>query len=889
MIELVDLYLKHFSRVATGLQVPELYIDFRNLSHEFYLFVGKNGTGKTSILHTIHPFAYNAALGDTAANSELIMEKQSGEKRIRYLINDILYTIRHVYTRKSDDSLSVKSFLAEGDVELNPSGTVNTFEELIEDIFELDKTYLGLLSLGNTVKGFVEYTGGDRKQLVTKIFTKLSVFGRYYKNATNRARSIKSVLNNVTAKLDKYSSYDKEEAKKELRIIDARRESLKEEKERILLERGSIHQRILTYQDFLLSYKEKQARIIGLLDIIDKLKGRIHTQKDIPALEADYESLRKTLESHKINHASYSLNLKTVLDYVQSIKSDLEETNRSIERMDQNIDLQELDALKASLEAKLSAISLPKDKIPFTKDYLVHAHIFLEQLQGMCIDLITEVQHDEIVADTAKLYLVDDSLLKKSEEKHGALLYQLQQSNYIRSTKTILTAMDEFKPITSDCKTQDDCPYVSFYRAYQDALDKKTGELDHAIMQKKEEVDIASDIVKIGQIVNHLKQFLKRNPDLLELPKEVFDPQTFLDLYMEKREVFQEDLMTSLIDLAEQQELKESLELQLTEVEQKRKSYESLRSSYDSMKERALSLEEKLRVSQSSTDCYQRELPLIEAEMQKVEKTQKKVQEAIDLSKQLEAYRSELSLLKKETSAMEDTSKEIYGMQEQEKFLLRKVSDLDKELDELQAKREHIYRTIAIISDLEKEQLELMGQYGEAESVRMAVSPSKGIPLEYIKKYIKGDLIRMVNELLDLVYHGELYLDARNVKIDENEFTIPYKRRGTTIKDISQASDGERAVMSLAFSLSLARITSKAYNILLLDEMDTSLDAHSRGKYIDMIVAYMKLIKCHQVFLISHNSMFDNYPVNVLLTSDMNVSNIKQADIVRLWERRVPA
>ena len=142
----------------------------------------------------------------------------------------------------------------------------------------------------------------------------------------------------------------------------------------------------------------------------------------------------------------------------------------------------------------------------------------------------------------------------------------------------------------------------------------------------------------------------------------------------------------------------------------------------------------------------------------------------------------------------------------------------------------------------------------------------------------------MVNELLELVYGKDLYIDREHVQIDETDFIIPYRRRGVLVSDISHASDGERAVMSLAFSLSLARITSKTYNILLLDEMDTSLDAYSRGKYIDMIAAYMKLIHARQVFLISHNSMFDNYPVNVLMTSEMNVSNVAKRNIVKLYE-----
>ena len=70
---------------------------------------------------------------------------------------------------------------------------------------------------------------------------------------------------------------------------------------------------------------------------------------------------------------------------------------------------------------------------------------------------------------------------------------------------------------------------------------------------------------------------------------------------------------------------------------------------------------------------------------------------------------------------------------------------------------------------------------------------------------------------------------------------------------------------------------------MLLDEIDTSLDASSRGKFIDMIEEYMKLIKAEQLFLISHNNMFDTYPVNVILLSDYQSFNYSNANVMRIF------
>ena len=35
-----------------------------------------------------------------------------------------------------------------------------------------------------------------------------------------------------------------------------------------------------------------------------------------------------------------------------------------------------------------------------------------------------------------------------------------------------------------------------------------------------------------------------------------------------------------------------------------------------------------------------------------------------------------------------------------------------------------------------------------------------------------------------------------------------------------------------------------------------------------------------QLFLITHNNMFDNYPVDVIMTSDVNIDNFKNVNII---------
>ena len=886
MIKVLKARFKNFARIYTGLQVTDLCIDFEQLENEFFLLIGENGTGKTSILHSIHPFAYNTSIGDNTANSEFIIGGEDGEKNIWYDVDGVVYEIHHMYLRQNDQSITVKSFIAREGEELNPSGTVGTFEDLIESIFELDKTYLGLLSLGNTVSGFVDDTGGSRKQKITKIFSRLNIFGRYYKNATQEVRNLKSVLNNVTAKLDRYKDYDLEEAKSIVLQLEKKLEELGDELQNVSKEMGAVSQKISSNQEFIESYNTKKNRLMEILEQIETLKGRLQSQKDIPVLQNDIRDITKRIEEQKIHRGLLEVNLNSSLDYLESLKQNLEEDQKTLDKMVNDIDLEELDRTKADLEGRLAQIEIPPEAPALDKDKLIRASIFLEELKGLCIDFITEVGHEEIVADTAKKFFADLSLVKKAEDKYESLLEVLRRSQFIKASSGAIAQIENFRiPEKMKCKKDSEtCPFVEFYNAYIDAVRKKTGELDDDIARKQYDVDIAKDITVIGKICTRLKGYMDRNKDTLDVPKEVFDPANFIDLYMEKREVADVDLMTSLVDLAENQFLKKTLMEQLADVEEKRKNNQSIRGHYDTMKERIQATEDKMNQTKITIQYYQEELPKLDEDVNKLEEVRRRIEKEISVAEELESLRGELVVLRGELTAMESKSSEIEQFQAKIRALESLSNNLERQISDLRKQKEDTSLTIQTISGLRKEQYTLMEQYGEAESIRNAVSPTKGVPLEYIKKYVKGDLVRMVNELLELVYGKNFYIDKDRVQINETDFIIPYKRRGTLVSDISHASDGERAVMSLAFSLSLARITSKKYNIPLLDEMDTSLDTYSRGKFIDMIDAYMKLIHARQVFLISHNSMFDNYPVNILMTSEMQVSNVKKDNIIRLYK-----
>ena len=170
---------------------------------------------------------------------------------------------------------------------------------------------------------------------------------------------------------------------------------------------------------------------------------------------------------------------------------------------------------------------------------------------------------------------------------------------------------------------------------------------------------------------------------------------------------------------------------------------------------------------------------------------------------------------------------------------------------------------------LTKELRKCREMYDDYLLIRSATSTKEGIPLLHIQMYLK-DTKELVNELLDIVYDGKIYID--DFSITGDEFKIPFIKEGTEIPDISFASQGEKSFLNMAISFALSIQNLTEYNIPLLDEVDATFDQENREKAIAIIERQNEIIQSEQTFIISHNNMYNQYPVDVIDFSDLKSS-----------------
>ena len=82
------------------MNLKEINIDFTKCNNRITLLVGRNGSGKTSLLSNIHPFPYLGTL-DIRNTQELILEGKEGLKIFEFEDGDTKYRAEHHYLIQS--------------------------------------------------------------------------------------------------------------------------------------------------------------------------------------------------------------------------------------------------------------------------------------------------------------------------------------------------------------------------------------------------------------------------------------------------------------------------------------------------------------------------------------------------------------------------------------------------------------------------------------------------------------------------------------------------------------------------------------------------------------------------------------------------------------------
>lgn len=849
-MKILKLLLKNFAAVSNAMNASELEIDLSTMENKVCLIIGPNGSGKTTILSYLQPFADVGNLDIRNGNS-LILKDKEGYKELVIEKEGTIYTIKHFYTPQKEKNHSVKSYLMKNDVELNVNGNVTSFKELIKEELQIEPDYLKLIRIGSNVTSLIGLTTTERKNFMSKLMDEIGVFLDHYKSVNTKLRQLDEMISHTIDKMTKLGITDKDTVSDEI------------EKEK-----GNLEKEEAIYID-LTNRKSICAETMANLEKEDNYSSKEYyarqrkfdKMKEIFEKKDTLESMESSFYEEKIRNAEKRLveidtNRK---NYVLFIQSHLTQLNQ-LEEQEHLIVVQMEKDKNTGSEIKLREENLKKMRLkmreiediigdftsPYSKEEFEKFYLYLKNTQNLLnhvyefgkkpiqkvVDLMAKKKN---VIDYINKHLID--LDDKKNDQTALFLTTIMNriklgQDVVINCKEECAAKEIFfqlKTMLENSEVEEKSENADFYRDME--------------LTYKSLKEIFPSFEPYANVITHLPEEVKKQFQLSSVREQIkslspiYDEKEMNHLYMMVSEY------DNYMSLAAQYENEEKTKLQFVKMVQG-----------NDMEEQLDIVKTQIEEGKSSIRNYRKEIQEMEEEEKDLERELERDKEIKETLEEYEEFEKAFLLYEKNYESYqsaENTMKELTARIIEEKAFTERMKK------DLQQKISNYDQYIGLEKDLKK----MNKAYDDMTFIKEALSSKEGMPLYFISNYL-NHTEEITNELLDIAYDGTIFIDK--FQITPTEFAIPFFNRGKRLEDVKYASQGELSFLSVALSFALSSQALSRYNIMLLDEVDGPLDKENREKFIRVLENQIDRINSEQSFLITHNDMFSSYPVDII-------------------------
>ena len=897
------LELENYIGIYNGMGLYKIQIDFAKAYHRICVIKGTNGSGKTTI---------QSALSLFPDGNESFIPDKPANKIVHVANGKNLYQIRFNHDiRPNGTRATTKAFIAKNGVELNTSGNVTSYKDILYEEFKLDPNFFALTRLSMDDRGIGYKRPADRKRFVNSIIESLEVYNDIYKTISKKANSIKAVMNNITSKLgsigDKTSITEQRDAiDKEIAAIRAQRD---EANGKIVAINATITS--IDPDNYIQDlYKEVSTSLRQVESLLKKLITGYKSENKLFIPEVESKLLGEKLDKYYKDIAYFEqeaeklkIAARSMIDQMSSIRSQLDLTISQLESLksDEYIQYeQSLEEAKANASVYANRIAMTGiDPMAFTKNEYILALETVHEIINMVNLFRATYDYNMIercISDYSAIgYVGMPSVLQTPEADDLIRDRDRAQEGYLRAiqqAETNVALANKLKNRPDNC-TIDSCYFIA--DAVKIAATNPEATLTRLNAEYEQwRLDIQNAYQQqeyaqtynscINQIRTIIRSIDKNQAILSRLPNG--------GIFSSKAEFFEKlaggqsfeylDKLYQYLDMANDFEQYQSTMELVKQYEMHLNSMASQKESMRKVEEIRASLQKTLEELNVKLSCNHKILQDIERCLDQAHSYVKHLNEVviprcdqiIDGINKRTQYRQQLEEIKdkmSQISSYADRRTEHYA---QVKVFDSQLSYKQKERDDLNYKLRQIEEYESSLASYK----EIYDKY--YEKIRYHSSPTTGIQLVFMQLYM-GKILDFSNKLLSYLFQGQYQLQP--FIINEDEFRIPCMGNGYLNDDISSMSSSQLTMISMILSFALMSVSSTEYNIIKLDEIDDPLDEPNRAAFAILLDNIMDVMHTEQCIMISHSSeMITNNADIILLRSDGLVSVDPNSNVI--WD-----
>ena len=891
MLHIRNIRLVNWTGVHAGTGRDEISIEFPDpstLPSRIVLFMGENGSGKSTVLSAMHPFA---ASFDGREESQ-VRDGTEGLKEIEIVRGDDVFRAIHRIDRRKA-AVKTRSFLERNGVVLNENGLVGSFHDALLDQLGLEESFFRVgrvVNSGST--NFVDLTAGLRKDFIASQLPDLQPWMAAFKEAARKCleseRTLKYLGDEIGRLPDRAqleadrgqaerilkaatkvhsgaekakgaieSEVEKLEDSKEVSEANRMNDAVSDATETVVLASTEVERIVRQWNAFGgYSTDDARAKIEDGVRKAEECRGLVEgSSKKEADLKTNTLRIRNQITAKNEELAKYS-----DIDGV-----DKDELAEMIVKRSKNVKLlkKNVRILRKSLGKK--AVTLGEGLTVKSMGRLEAAHRALgEKITTLFEELALAPAGALLTAEAAGMGGQPTRSLAIRSDHARNQIDEVEEK--IASLRGAAAAAEMLKQRPKACKIES-CHFVKEGRKGADA-EARIIELSAFLVELGIERDMylsASNLKRRKFLINDCL-----NDD------DVFGPllQAISGLELDGDDPAATVLETGQLDALAAFDPKDMLSL----VEN--------RAELVGEEEQLMSDSDRLELLEASGDMIgrtRRDLAALETEQGQVAGLlQDLSSESVSLRRNKMDVDDALAALRRYLEALEalgvaetesnklgaeakKSRKSLTMLSKMRSELLERKTEADEAMNTMEAARkssETVATRIAKLDEYEERRDEFTATYAKQNEVRLTCDPKKGLPLAFMQEFLEGTK-EMANGLFDMAFRGKFRVDF---VVTDKEFRIQVEKDdGDVLSDVKLASDGERAFIKTIISLSLLSCYAGAFPVLSLDEVDAVLDAEHRTSFADIIEGQISQLNLGQVFAISHNDEFRNENVSVVL------------------------